>query len=377
MLKIKLGFTGDFCTMYRMESLVKNRNWGNSFESIIPFFAENDANILDLEAPLTNSNIGINKSGPVIKMLPESTELLKALNCQLVATANNHLMDYDKAGLLDTYEHLNHAGIDFVGSGLNMEAASKFKVIEIKETKIAIINITENEWSTTHGNKPGCNPIDPVTNFGQIKAAKEQADFVIVIAHGGHENYPLPTLRIKQLYHFFIEAGADAVIGHHTHIVSGFEIVNNCPIFYSLGNFCFDWPEKRNAEWNKGMLLRLIIEKGKPLSFDYQFINQNDDKPGVYLEKKENLAEREKRIASLNHIIKNNDLLEQTFYEYASGKSKVARTLLEPYSGKILPSLHKKGILPSLMSKRKITWLKNIIQCESHRELLLEGLKKY
>jgi poly-gamma-glutamate capsule biosynthesis protein CapA/YwtB (metallophosphatase superfamily) len=62
------------------------------------------------------------------------------------------------------------------------------------------------------------------------------------------------------------DAGANAVIGHHTHIISGHEVYKEAPIFYSLGNFCFDWEGLRNLPWNKGMIVRLGFEKGKKIS---------------------------------------------------------------------------------------------------------------
>ena len=73
-------------------------------------------------------------------------------------------------------------------------------------------------------NNIGANPIDIIDNAAQIKKAKKECDFVIVIAHGGHEYYNLPSPRMQKLYRFFAENGADIVIGHHTHCVSGHAI---------------------------------------------------------------------------------------------------------------------------------------------------------
>ena len=95
--------------------------------------------------------------------------------------------------------------------------------------------------------------------FYAIEEAKKKADFVVVIAHGGHEHYNLPSPRMKKWYRFFVDAGAHAVVGHHTHIISGYEVYKDAPIFYSLGNFCFDWEGLRNMEWNNGMLVEVKI----------------------------------------------------------------------------------------------------------------------
>lgn len=371
-----VGFTGDFCTMHRLEDKVNQGIWQPYFSDIKSFFAANDFNILDLEAPLTNQTQGILKSGPVIKMPMLSTAILNYLHCELVATANNHFMDYGVNGLLDTYHALRKENIDVVGSGINSKDAGEFKLLHKEDTKIAIINCTENEWSTTHGSEAGCNPAEPVIIYKQIQKAKKVADFVVVVLHGGHEHYPLPTIRMKELYRFFIDVGANAVIGHHPHIVSGYEEYKDCPIFYSLGNFCFDWPGKRNSEWNYGLIVQLTFKKGEKVSYFYKHIIQNDAEIGVQILKGDAIAKREARLNELNGIIQNDVELEKAFAQYVADKKAIIRTQLEPYSGRILPSLFKRGFLPSFISKRKLAWLTNIIRAESHREMLLEGLKK-
>ena len=104
------------------------------------------------------------------------------------------------------------------------------------DVNIAVLNFAENEWSTASSDKPGANPINPISNFNSINITKESVDIVIVITHGGHEMYRLPSPRMKELYRFYIDAGADIVINHHTHCTSGYEKYNGKFIFYSIGN---------------------------------------------------------------------------------------------------------------------------------------------
>ena len=79
---------------------------------------------------------------------------------------------------------------------------------------------------------------------GDIQIAKEDNDLVIVIVHGGREHYQLPTPKQRERFRFYADAGADFVVGHHTHCYSGYEIYKGKPIFYSLGNFIFDYKKK-------------------------------------------------------------------------------------------------------------------------------------
>jgi len=114
------------------------------------------------------------KTGPHIKSLPQTSLMLNYLNCELVLTANNHFKDYGWEGMYETYEALKKYQINWIGSGENIKEASKPFFIEKNGFKISIINMAENEWSTTNGELPGCNPIDYPTALLKIQEAKLQ-----------------------------------------------------------------------------------------------------------------------------------------------------------------------------------------------------------
>ena len=374
---ISIGFTGDFCPMARVEKQFKSGDWKFLFDEVRPLFLHNDLNVIDLECPLTNHTQTIVKTGPHIKSTPDTAEILSDLNCQLVATANNHFKDYGSGGMQDTYEALQAHGIEWCGSGANITEASQTKFFQIKDLTFAIINMAENEWTTTHGMEPGCNPLDYPRALQKIQEAKDRnTDFVLVVLHGGHEHYPLPSPRMKAQFRFMIDAGADAVVGHHTHIISGYERYKNKPIFYSLGNFCFDWPGLRNGTWNKGMLLRLVFDNSGDISFEYQFVHQNDEHIGVKYLSQEEVIAQEAEIQRLNSIIADDKLLQQSFEIYAESIKPIMQSRIQPYRNKYLIALHKRGLLPDVMGFCKKKMLKILAQCESHREVLLYSLKK-
>lgn len=371
---IKIGFTGDFCPWRRVEEAYFSNNWKPLFETVQPFFVANDLNVLDLECPLTTGKNQIRKTGPHIKSNPETVEILNYLNCKVVATANNHFKDYEAEGMNETYQSLKKNNIDWLGSGNSFYEASKTHYWEKDNTKFAFINVAENEWTTTYDENPGCHPIDLVNVFNQIQKAKKSVDFVFVIVHGGHEHYELPSPRMKKWYRFFVDAGANAVIGHHTHIISGFEVYNEAPIFYSLGNFCFDWEGLQNLPWNKGMMVRLKIEKNKPIDFELNFFNHNNEKAGVYLMNEVQKKEMLTHVLKLNEIISDDKKLGEAFDEYVKTWKPIMNTWIQPYKGKYLPSLYKKGLLPSIISENKKLLYTNLIRCEAHRDILLNSI---
>src|SRR5690606_37654546 len=107
-----------------------------------------------------------------------------------------------------------------------------------------------------------------------IQEAKSQSDFVLVIVHGGHEYYNLPSLRMQKQYRFYIDNGADLVVGHHSHCISGMETYKNKKIYYSLGNFLFTKPSVFKG-WYNGLILEVIISKDKEISVTHKFVEQS------------------------------------------------------------------------------------------------------
>src|SRR5690554_782413 len=254
--------TGDF---------VVNDNYptSNIDEEVTNIFHHSDLNIVNLEAPVTTSNTKINKTGPNIKSHRESTKnVLKALEVDVVTLANNHVLDYDEQGVIDTLEFCRENEIQTVGAGKDLEEASKILYVETKEGKIAIVNFAENEWTSATFNSAGSNPMCLINNFKQIKEAKQNADFVITIAHGGHEHYQYPSPDMKKRYRFYAEIGSDAVIAHHTHCIGGFEVYNEVPICYSLGNFLFPKDKSMSDSWYTGLIAELEIEKSKRIKLN-------------------------------------------------------------------------------------------------------------
>jgi poly-gamma-glutamate capsule biosynthesis protein CapA/YwtB (metallophosphatase superfamily) len=372
---IKIGFTGDFCPWKKIEnSILKDDNWKNQFNSVKPFFDGNDFNIIELECPLTIDGTKLKKTGPHLKANPATAKIISYLNCKLVATANNHFLDYGIQGMKSTYEVLKRYDIEWIGSGLNLEEASKPIIKKIRNLMFGFINIAESEWTTTFGEDPGCNPIDLANVYNQIVDLKKQVDFIIINVHGGHENYDLPSPRMKKWYRFFIDAGSDAVIGHHTHIISGYEVYKNSPIFYGLGNFCFEWNNTKDKPWNFGMLVRLNFEKNKPITFELEFVEQNNQKEGVFLvNSNENLINK---IHELNNIISDDELLNDSFNKFIQTWKPIINTWIQPYKGNILPRLHIRGLLPNLIGDNKKLLLSNLVRCESHRDILLGSIIK-
>ena len=351
-------------------------------KSVQELFEKADYRIVNLEAPITKdiSKNKILKTRPHLRTSDNTTiPFLKQLRIDMVTLANNHILDYGENGLKDTFKALTKEQIAFVGAGNNIQEAAKPFTLEKEGLKIAILNFAENEWSIAENDKPGANPLDIIDNVNQIKAAKATHDKVICIIHGGHEYYHLPSPRMQKQYRFYAEQGADAVIGHHTHCISGNEVYKNVPIIYSLGNFLFTKPSKKDV-WYEGSITNLLIEKEEPIKFEiYPVKQQKNSFQTVLLKNHEKNIVFEK-IQNFNNTITENEILQKKWDELIDEKQKNYIKYLSPVNSirnrLVRTGINKLGLDSRLISNRHLLLLLNIIRCESHYNLLSSALIK-
>ena len=367
--------TGDFYGGDRLEEQVLRKDYDLIFNDFLPIIRKADIAITNLEAPLLKIGSPIKKTGPAIKVIPETINAIKYAGFNILTLANNHIMDYGEVGLQSTLRLCVENNIESVGVGETYIEASQTLFKKVNGLVIAFINMTENEWSTTNSETPGAHPLNPIANFYKIKEAKGKADFVVVIVHGGHEMYHLPSPRMKETYRFFVDAGADVVVGHHTHCFSGFEIYNESPIFFSLGNFLFESKEKKSDLWYSGYAVRFQLNKDNKISFDIIPYKQNYHSTGVRLLTNEEKIYFDREIENLNSVIHDDLLLRSRLNEFIETElSKTYRSFLEPFSSLPVRVFQKLGVLPGLLSKKKKRLYLNLVRCEAHRDVLIKIL---
>jgi hypothetical protein len=365
---------GDFYPNNRLEMLATARP-DEIFDSFAGVIREADLAILNLETPLCKPHAPIAKTGPNLWANPESATFLSAAGLGLVTLANNHIFDFGLNGLEETFQNLTQSGIAYVGAGKSRTDAAQPFLLERGGKTLAVLNFAENEWSTTGGDGPGANPIDPVMNFRAISAARRQYDWVLVICHGGHENYPLPSPRMKELFRFYVDAGATAVVNHHTHCVSGYEVYRSAPIFYSIGNFLFDNPVQRTGPWTEGIGVTLSFTD-KVTQYDIHHFDQCTTKHIFQACSPGDSLGRTDRLQAINSTIDDSKLLEQSFSEYVNMQRSRYMRYLEPSTFRLMEALQSRGFAPSLLRPRQRRLLLNLIRCEAHRDVLLGVLER-
>lgn len=373
---IKLLITGDtYLGGGRVKELAINNSKERIFGEFLKKIRNADISITNLESPLIDDAKPISKTGPNLKSPIQSLKLLKSAGFNLLTLANNHIMDFGKEGLRSTLQACSKFGIGTVGAGKGLVESRQPFVWEIQGVRIAIINIAENEFGTTNDDSPGANALNPVQNYYQIRDIRKTVDYVILIIHGGHENYPLPSPRMKEIYRFFVDAGVSAVVGHHPHCYSGFEMYKNAPIFYSLGNFLFDKSNTVYSKWNMGFMVMFTISK-EGLGFEIIPYVQNAENVGLRSLSKEEHSLFRENILQINKVIIDDQELEKRFEYFCESCRNQYSSYIEPYSIRYIHFLRNRNLFPSLLTKRKKRLLLNLTRCEAHRDVLMKILEQ-
>lgn len=291
---IKLFFVGDI--IYHKES--KEELLSQQLKKVIN---EHDIRCCNLEAPIADDNIlKSEKIGPVHYQKTQDVKTIIESGFNMFSLANNHIMDYGKEGLKKTLEILNDEIT--IGAGMNeKEVYSTYTYIK-DNLKVGFISVAENGFGAcVEKSEYGYAWMNYVKVEKIIKELKKECNYIVMNVHAGAElfEYPLPEIRI--LYKKFIDLGADFIIGHHPHIIQGFEEYNNGVIFYSLGNFIFSTTNREECKKSYCVSIE-IDEKG----YKYQIIPVLFDKGQVKLE------DYEKEITKINKLSK--ELIEDENY---------------------------------------------------------------
>lgn len=177
---------------------------------------------------------------------PESSlSMLKDMGADIVSLANNHVYDYGEQGFYDTLDNLKKAGIPYIGAGRNIEEAKKGCYFVINGCKVGIVAASRAEkvrfTPVSTGNNPGVmGTYDNADFLNVIKDARSQCDILFVYVHWGTENSTVLERAQPDGAREYIDAGADVIVGAHTHCLQGMEFYKGKPIIYSVGNFWFN-----------------------------------------------------------------------------------------------------------------------------------------
>lgn len=210
-----------------------------------------------------------------------NADALQWAGFDVMSVATNHikncgLMTCGDRAFFDTLENLRRVGILPVGAGNNHTEAMQPVVVEVNGTRFGIVSLGQIEpMAFASDDKPGIAVLNEENLNAAIQAARQASDVVIAMPHWGPEDAAVPNWIQRGLAVKLVEAGADLVVGNHTHVVQAIQELEGVPVFYGLGNFVFD---QDLPDHMQGVIL--IVEfQGKNL-LSYELIPTHVDRDG-------------------------------------------------------------------------------------------------
>ncbi len=206
-----------------------------------------DIFMLNNEFPYSNRGAPTEGKQFTFRAKPEYVQLLHDMGADIVSLANNHAYDYGPDAFLDTMDTLKEAGIPFVGAGNNLEEAAAPIYFIAGDIKIAVVSATQIERLDNPDTKGATDTSagvfrcwNPDKLLEAVREVKQQCDFLVVYIHWGTESTDVPDWAQLDQAPKLVEAGADLIIGDHSHCLQPIQYINGVPVVYSLGNFLFN-----------------------------------------------------------------------------------------------------------------------------------------
>ncbi len=237
---VTIAAVGDIMLARRITTLMDEHGAIYPFERVLPLLQNADLTIANSEGSFTERG-GAQVKAYTFRVPPRFASGLAQAGIDAVSLGNNHTADYGPDGVQDTIAALDAAGVKHAGAGMNDTQARQPALLDARGLRIAFLSYTDIMENTFAGpDSAGVALATPDAIAAGVRAAKSQADVVIVALHSGVEYTDAPQPDQQQLAHAAIDAGALIVLGHHPHTLQGWSRYNRGLIIYSLGNFVFD-----------------------------------------------------------------------------------------------------------------------------------------
>lgn len=242
-----------------------------------------DLIFMNLENPVSDLQPKVKKEFSFTSA-PERLGWYMDVGFNLFSLSNNHIADAGQEGIDDTLRHLkeksearSHKAWWAGASSNSYDEAESATYIELPDKNLKIAY-----FSTGNSRGAFVSKYWSASLLKKIKEAKTKADLVIVSVHGGKEYQHLPEQNITNIYHSWVDQGADLVIGHHPHVIRPVEVYKQSIIIHSLGNYVFASRTKRHRKFKAkmyGLITRVVIKDGKVrgVAISPTWVNNSED----------------------------------------------------------------------------------------------------
>ncbi|MDR2505069.1 MAG: CapA family protein [Oscillospiraceae bacterium] len=210
-------------TIYSKEFAKQGEDYGFAFRNTRSVFEADDVTIANFEGTFTNSTKAGNSNSYNFRVAPEHVNVLTQGSVEMVTLENNHVLDFGQTGLSDTRDTLDSAGISWA-------YGDQFAHVNIGGFVVGML--AYQTFGGIHDQIIARLPED-------IARARSACDFIVVYYHWGAEEDYYPNNNQIRLGRATIDAGADLVLGAHSHRINPIELYEGKYIVYSLSNFSF------------------------------------------------------------------------------------------------------------------------------------------
>ncbi len=267
---ITLALTGDVMLGRGVNETLRAAPPEEPWGDVLPLLHSADLRIINLECAITEHKRPWSRTPKVFHFRadPLAVDVLRAAHVDACSLANNHTLDFEEQGLLDTLEHLETSGIRYVGAGRNLEEAMRPALLE---EGVALVAFTDNEPPFAAGpDKPGTSYL-PVSLEPEVlrrveeavMAAREAgANAVVFSNHWGPNMVQRPSESFRRFARAVVDRGADVYYGHSAHVFQGVEIYRGKPILYDTGDFIDDYAVDPNLRNDHSFLFRVCMDGG-------------------------------------------------------------------------------------------------------------------
>lgn len=249
------AMVGDMMTGRHVEEIAEQEGYDSLFQYAKPTLQAADYTTGNFENPIVDNPDQTEPADKIINLSSKSDAIngLEDAGFDSVNLANNHMMDYQYAGLNETLQAFQNSSINVVGAGANEAEAHDYLLNTYNGMDVATLGVNDITYANMEQagpNSPGIlTSQDPSAYIDAVQRADANADLVIVNVHFGQEYDSTPTTRQRQMTEAIADAGADVIVGTHPHVLQSVEVYNDTFIMHSIGNFVFDqgWTRTRDS----------------------------------------------------------------------------------------------------------------------------------
>jgi capsule synthesis protein PGA_cap len=238
-----LAAVGDIMLGRGLKGVLETHGADHVFREAAGLLAGADVVFGNLEAPLTEASrpsrqLAKAADDPFVRADPRAAEALARAGFNAMSLANTHINDFGGEGIESTRTALRRCGIGHTGAGHGHAQAREPVTWERGDQRLALLAYTDHYVQPA--SQWGVAPLRLPVMVRDVRALRARGFRVLVSIHTGIDfcDYPFPfTIRLARS---LVDAGADLVLGHHPHVLQGWERYRGGVILYSLGNFVFD-----------------------------------------------------------------------------------------------------------------------------------------